>query len=191
MMRRIDYLDLYLIHQPFGDVYGAWRAMTELYKAGQVRAIGVSNFFPDRLVDFVFGNEVKPAVNQIEVNPYNQQHEAEKVNREYGVQVEAWSPLAQAMRPEMLVHSILQEIGKAHGKTPVQVILRWLTQRGIVTLVKTQHEARMIENISIFDFTLSADEMRRIATMDTGKTFSKDHRNPLNVKWFHTAATRK
>ncbi len=187
---QLSYLDLYLIHQPFGDVYGAWRAMEELYHAGKIRAIGVSNFYDDRLVDFIMTNEVKPAVNQVEINPYHQQWKAQDVNKEYGVQLEAWGPLGQMKLPELLKEPVLIEIGKKYNKTAAQVILRWLTQRGIVTLVKTAHQERMVENLSIFDFTLSQADMEQIRTLDTGKSIFGDHRDPKRVKWFHTSASR-
>ena len=187
---QLSYLDLYLIHQPFGDVYGAWRAMEELYRAGKIRAIGVSNFYDDRLVDFVMTNEVKPAVNQVEINPYNQQWKAQDVNQEYNVQLEAWGPLGQMKRPELLNEPVLTGIGKKYGKTAAQVILRCLIQRGIVTLVKTAHRERMLENLSIFDFTLSPEDMEQIRALDTGKSIFGDHRDPERVKWFHTSASR-
>lgn len=187
---QLSYLDLYLIHQPFGDVYGAWREMEELYRAGKIRAIGVSNFYDDRLVDFVMTNEVKPAVNQVEINPYHQQWKAQDVNQEYNVQLEAWGPLGQMKRPELLNEPVLTGIGKKYGKTAAQVILRWLIQRGIVTLVKTAHRERMLENLSIFDFTLSPEDMEQIRVLDTGKSIFGDHRDPERVKWFHTSASR-
>lgn len=187
---QLSYLDLYLIHQPFGDVYGAWRAMEELYRAGKIRAIGVSNFYDDRLVDFVMTNEVKPAVNQVEINPYHQQWKAQDVNQEYNVQLEAWGPLGQMKRPELLNEPVLTGIGKKYGKTAAQVILRCLIQRGIVTLVKTAHRERMLENLSIFDFTLSPEDMEQIRALDTGKSIFGDHRDPERVKWFHTSASR-
>lgn len=150
---QLSYLDLYLIHQPFGDVYGAWRALEELYHDGKIRAIGVSNFYDDRLVDFVMTNEVKPAVNQVEINPYHQQWKSQDVNQKYNVQLEAWGPLGQMKRPELLNEPVVNGIGKKYGKTPAQVILRWLIQRDIVTLVKTARRERMLENLDIFDFT--------------------------------------
>ncbi len=186
----LDYLDLCLLHQPFGDVYGAWRALEELYEAGKVRAIGVSNFFPDRLTDLCLSQRIRPMVNQIEFSPYFQRWEAKAVNDSLGVAVEAWGPLCSGMRPELLEEPILAEIGKAHGKTPAQVILRWLTQQGVITLCKTGRPERMTENISIFDFTLSPEEIAKIATLNTGHTTSKDHRAPKDVEWFWNKATR-
>ena len=187
---QLSYLDLYLIHQPFGDVYGAWRAMEELYRAGKIRAIGVSNFYDDRLVDFVMTNEVKPAVNQVEINPYHQQWKAQDVNQEYNVQLEAWGPLGQMKRPELLNEPVLTGIGKKYGKTAAQVILRWLIQRGIVTLVKTARRERMLEHLDIFDFTLSPEDMEQIRALNTGKSIFGDHCDPERVKWFHTSASR-
>lgn len=187
---KLDYIDLYLLHQPFGDVYGAWRALEELYKEGKIRAIGISNFYPDRVVDFAFVNEVRPAVNQIEFSPYFQRWSDKSVNDEYGVQVESWGPLVSGMRPEIFTEPTLVEIGKKYGKTPAQVILRWLTQQGVVTICKTERAERMIENLESLDFKLSVDDMSQIAKLDKGHTMSKDHRNAEDVKWFHTSATR-
>lgn len=187
---QLSYLDLYLIHQPFGDVYGTWRAMEELYRMGKIRAIGVSNFYDDRLVDFAMTAEVKPAVNQVEINPYHQQWKAQDVNREYGVQLEAWGPLGQMKRPELLKEPVLNEIGKKYNKTAAQVILRWLIQRGIVTLVKTAQREHMLENLSVFDFILSPGDMEQIRALDTGTSLFGDHRDPERVKWFHTSASR-
>lgn len=186
----LDYLDLYLIHQPFGDVYGTWRAMEELYEKGKIRAIGVSNFYDDRLVDFVYNNKIKPAVNQIEMNPYHQQWTSQAVNEKYGVQLEAWGPLGQGKDPALLEEPTLAAIGKKYGKTPAQVILRWLTQRGVVTLCKTQHEARMTENLESQDFRLSAEDMASIKALDTGKSMFGDHRDPDRVVWFMEKSTR-
>lgn len=186
----LDYLDLYLLHQPFGDVYGAWKALEELYKEGRVRAIGVSNFHPDRIVDMVFINKVMPAVNQIEFNPYFQRWEDKRVNDQYGVQVESWGPLVSGSRPEIFTEPTLVEIGAKYGKTSAQVILRYLTQQGVVTVCKTERPERMVENIGVFDFKLSVGDMVQIAKLDKGRTMSKDHRAPEDVKWFHTESTR-
>ena len=188
---QLDYLDLYLLHQPFGDVHGAWRALEELYAEGHIRAIGISNFYPDRVVDFIYTAKVKPAVNQIEFNPYFQRWEDKRVNDEYGVQVESWGPLASGNHPEMLAEPVLVEIGKKYGKSPAQVILRWLTQQGVVTLCKTERPERMTENMESLDFKLSVEDMARIAELDKKHTQSKDHRSPVDVKWFHTEATRE
>ena len=187
---RLDYLDLYLLHQPFGDVYGAWRALEELYEAGKIKAIGISNFFPDRVADFAYTVRIKPAVNQIEFSPYFQRWTDKQTNDEYGVQVEAWGPLVSGTRPDLFTEPVLVEIGNKYGKTPAQVILRWLTQQGVVTICKTQHRERMVENLGSLDFKLSVEDMARIATLDKGHTQSKDHRSPTDVKWFHTEATR-
>lgn len=187
----LDYLDLYLLHQPFGDVYGAWRALEELYSEGKIRAIGISNLHPDRVADFAFTSQVKPAVNQIEFSPYFQRWTDKRVNDEYGVQVEAWGPLVSGLRPEVFAEPVLVEIGKKYGKTPAQVILRWLTQQGVVTLCKTQRPERMVENLESLTFKLSVEDMARIAKLDKGHTMAKDHRSPEDVKWFHTQATRE
>lgn len=187
---QLDYLDLYLLHQPFGDVYGAWRALEELYSEGKIRAIGISNFHPDRVVDFSFVNKIRPAVNQIEFSPYFQRWEDKKTNDEYGIQVESWGPLCSGLHPELLQEPTLIEIGKKYGKTPAQVILRWLTQKGVVTLCKTEHQERMVENMESLCFKLSVEDMAQIAKLDRGHTMSKNHRSPEDVKWFHTEATR-
>ena len=187
---QLEYLDLYLIHQPFGDVYGAWRALEELYQAKRIRAIGVSNFYDDRLMDFVMVNAIRPAINQVEINPYHQQWPSQTVNAECDVQLEAWGPLGQGKRPELLQEPALMELGRKYGKTPAQIVLRWLTQRGIVTLVKTVRPERMVENLNIFDFTLAEEDMKRIRALDTGKSMFGDHRDPERVKWFHTKASR-
>lgn len=186
----LDYLDLYLIHQPFGDVYGSWRAMVELWQEGLIRAIGVSNFLPDRLVDFCLNNEIRPMVNQIEVHPYHQRALDVEFCQKYGVQVEAWSPLCQNRRPELFTEQILVTIGQAHGKTPAQVVLRWLLQRGIVTVVKTQRVERMKENLNVFDFSLNEAEMAQIAALNQDKTIGLNHQSPSGAEWFNTKATR-
>lgn len=162
-----DYLDLYLIHWPFGDIYGAWRAMQEAHKAGKIRAIGVSNFLPQRLIDFTLTHDIPPAVNQIEINPFLQQRDAVKLMQEENIAVQAWSPFAQG-RNGVFEHPVLQAIAQQHGKTVGQVILRWLNQRGTVSLARTVNKARMQENLAIFDFELSAGDMAQIATLDTG-----------------------
>ena len=178
---RVDYLDLVLIHQPLGDVYGTYRAMEELFRAGRLRAIGVSNFYPDRIVDFALFNAVKPAVNQIEVNPFHQQGAAKQVHDKYGITVEAWAPFAEG-KNGIFENSVLREIGAQYGKTVGQVVLRWLVQRGIVPLAKTVHKARMRENIDIFDFQLSEADMERIAALDTRQSMFFDHRSPETVE---------
>ena len=179
---QLDYVDLYLIHQPFGDVYGEWRAMEELYRQGKARAIGVSNFQPDRIMDLMVHNTVTPAVNQIEVNPFQQQIDTQRFLLENNVQVEAWAPFAEG-RNNIFQNELLHSIAAKHGKSVAQVILRWLTQRGIIALAKSVRKERMIENISVLDFELSAEDMTAIATLDTKTSSFFDHRNPEMVKW--------
>lgn len=185
-----DYVDLYLLHQPFGDIHGAWRALEELYEAGKIRAIGVSNFTPDRLVDLCLTARIQPMVNQIEFSPYFQQWQAKQWNDRYGVQVEAWGAMASGNRPEMFTEPTLVDIGKQYGKSAAQVILRYLTQRGIVALCRTDNPAHRQEDIDIFDFELTDAEMHAIDLLDKGHTMAKDHRSPQDVEWFHTKATR-
>ena len=177
----LDYLDLWLIHQPYGDVYGAWRAMEELHKAGRIRSIGVSNFYPDRLVDFVLHNEVTPAVNQIETHPFHQQHEAEAILAEYKVQQEAWGPFAEG-KNGLFSNEVLAGIGTKHGKSIAQVVLRWLNQRGIVAIPKSVRKERMAENFAIFDFELDGDDIAAIAGLDQKASSFFDHRDPVMVK---------
>jgi diketogulonate reductase-like aldo/keto reductase len=177
-----DTIDLFLIHQPFGDVYGEWRAMEELYEQGKIRAIGVSNFLPDRIMDLMIHNKIKPAINQIEVNPYQQQIETQQFLEDNDVRVEAWAPFAEA-KNNIFENEHLQAIAKKHNKSVAQVILRWLVQRGIVALAKTTRTARMLENISVFDFELSPEDMALIKTMDTKTSCFFDHHDPKMVKW--------
>ena len=165
----LDYLDLFVIHQPYHDCFGAWRAMEELYEAGRVRAIGVDNFTQDRLADFLFWNRVKPAVNLLECSPFFQREDELAYLRSQNIQMQAWSPLS-AEQNDLFHNEALVEIGNAHGKSPAQVVLRWLTQRGIVPPVKSSNEQRMRENLDIFDFTPTDAEMLRIAALDTGHT---------------------
>ncbi len=181
----LDYLDLWLIHQPYGDVYGAWRAMEELHKAGRIRAIGVSNFYPDRLVDFVLHNEITPAVNQIEIHPFHSQEEAQAILKEYEVQAEAWGPFAEG-KNGLFSNALLAGIGQKHGKTIAQVVLRWLHQRGIVAIPKSVRKQRMAENFAIFDFALDDDDLAAIATLDQKASSFFDHRDPEKVKWLGT-----
>jgi diketogulonate reductase-like aldo/keto reductase len=178
---QLDYLDLYLIHQPFGDVYGSWRAMEELYKEGRVRAIGVSNFQPDRLMDLIVHNEVVPAVNQVETHPFHQQVEAQQFMRENGVQIESWGPFAEG-RNNIFQNELLLSIAGKYDKTVAQVILRWLTQREVVVIPKSVRKERIVENFRIFDFELSAEDMAAIATLDTKQSLFFDHRDPKMVK---------
>jgi 2,5-diketo-D-gluconate reductase A len=178
----LDYLDLYLIHQPFGDVHGSWRAMQDAHRAGKLRAIGVSNFQPDRLMDIKAFNEVAPAVNQVEVNPFQQQIESTAFMREVGVQAEAWAPFAEG-RNNLFQHDVLVGLARMHGKSVGQVVLRWLVQRDIVALAKSVRKERMLENLDIFDFELSEADMARIVALDTGTSSFFSHRDPAIVKW--------
>ena len=182
---QLDYLDLDLIHQPYGDVYGAWRAMEELHRAGKNRAIGISNFYPDRVVDFVLHNEIVPAVNQIEIHPFHQQAEAEALLREHGIQTEAWGPFAEG-KNGLFEKDLLRSIGERHGKSIAQVVLRWLIQRGVVAIPKSVRKDRMAENFAVFDFELSAEDVAAIATLDQGASSFFDHRDPAMVKWLGT-----
>lgn len=179
---QLNYLDLYLIHQPFGDVYGEWRAMQELYKEGKVRAIGVSNFHPDRLIDLIIHNEIIPAVNQIETHPFHQQIEAQKFLQENNVQIESWGPFAEG-KNNIFHNELLASIGEKYNKSIAQVIIRWLTQRGVVAIPKSVRKERMEENFSIFDFELSDEDMEAIKTLDTNASLFFDHRDPVMVKW--------
>ena len=179
---QLDYIDLYLIHQPFGDVYGEWRAMEELYQQGKVRAIGVSNFYPDRIIDLMVHNRITPAVNQIEVNPFQQQIDTQKFLQDNSVQVEAWAPFAEG-RNDIFQNELLLSIAAKHKKSVAQVILRWVVQRGIIALAKTTHKERMLENISVFDFELSPEDLAAITTLDTKTSSFFDHRDPEKVKW--------
>jgi len=179
---QLETLDLFLIHQPIGDVYGSWRAMEELHRQGRIRAIGVSNFHPDRLMDLMMNNEVVPAVDQIETHPFHQQVETQKFLRENGVQIESWGPFAEG-RNGIFQNALLSSIGEKHGKSVGQVVLRWLTQRGVVAIPKSVRKERIAENFDIFDFELTADEMSSIATLDTGTSSFFDHRDPAMVKW--------
>ena len=179
---QLDYLDLYLIHQPYGDVYGEWHAMEELYKQGKIRAIGVANFQSDRIMDLIINNKILPAVNQIEVNPFNQQIETQKFLQENNVQTEAWAPFAEG-RNNIFTNELLLSIAAKYNKSVAQVILRWVTQRGIVVLSKSVRKERMVENLSILDFELTPEDMRLIATLDTKTSSFFDHRDPEKVKW--------
>jgi 2,5-diketo-D-gluconate reductase A len=176
----LDYVDLYLIHQPFGDYYGSWRAMEELNRQGLARAIGVSNFYPDRLVDLIDHNETVPMVDQIECHPFFQRAAEQQLMRERGVQTESWGPFAEG-RNNLFSDPTLSEIGAAHGKSVAQVVLRWLIQRDVVVVQKSVRPERMRENIDVFDFKLTDDQMTRIATLDRGGTLFFDHRDPAMV----------
>jgi Aldo/keto reductases, related to diketogulonate reductase len=179
---QLDYLDLYLIHQPFGDVYGEWRAMQELYKEGRVRAIGVSNFQPDRLIDLIIHNKIIPAVNQIETHPFHQQIETQKFLQENNVQIESWGPFAEG-KNNIFHNELLSSIGKKYKKSIAQVIVRWLTQRGVIAIPKSVRKERMIENFNSLDFELSNDDMEAIKALDTTASLFFDHRDPAMVKW--------
>jgi 2,5-diketo-D-gluconate reductase A len=179
---QLDYVDLYLIHQPYGDVHGAWRAMEELLEAGKVRAIGVSNFHPDRLADLIAFNKVIPAVNQVEVNPFNQQLQAVPWMKSHGIQPEAWAPFAEG-RNGLFEHPVLTSIANKQGKSVGQVILRWLLQRGVVSLAKSVRKARMLENFDVLNFELSPPEMLQIAALDTATSAFFSHRDPARVEW--------
>ncbi|MHA5053220.1 aldo/keto reductase [Streptomyces sp. SD15] len=178
----LDYLDLYLMHQPYGDVYGQWRAMEELNREGRVKAIGVANFYPDRLLDLVINNEVTPAVNQIETHPFFQRSADQELMREHGVQIQSWGGFAEG-KNDLFTNPVLSGIGEKHGKSVAQVVLRWLTQRGIVAIPKSVRPERMAENIDIFDFELTDDQMASIATLETGGSLFFDHRDPAMVNW--------
>ena len=179
---QVDYIDLYLIHQPFGDIYGAWHAMEELYEQGKIKAIGVSNFQPDRLADLMAFNKIKPAVNQIEVNPFNQQLQAAPWMQSKMIQPEAWAPFAEG-KNDIFNHPVLTTIGNKYNKSVGQVILRWLIQRQIVCLAKSVRKERMTENLNIFDFELSNQDMIDITAIDTATSAFFSHRDPAVVEW--------
>ena len=182
---QLDYLDLYLIHRPFGDYYGAWRAMEELYEAGKIRAIGLSNFGSDRLVDLVMNNKVVPAVNQVECHPFFQQKAAFEFMKEYQIQPEAWAPFAEGQK-NLFSNEVLSGIGAKYGKSAAQVVLRWNYQRGVVTIPKSVHKERMEQNISIFDFALTEEEMERIGTLDEGSTLFGSNEDPQYAKMINS-----
>jgi 2,5-diketo-D-gluconate reductase A len=179
---QLDYLDLFLIHQPYGDVYGEWRAMEELYKERKVRAIGVSNFQPDRLMDLIIHNEILPMVNQVETHPFHQQNETQQFLRENNIQIESWGPFAEG-KNNIFHNELLKAIAYKYKKSIAQVILRWLIQRGVVAIPKSVRKQRMEENFNVFDFQLSADDMEAIKTLDTNASSFFDHRDPKMVKW--------
>lgn len=181
----LDYLDLYLIHQPYGDVHGSWRAMEELYKVGRVRAIGVSNFHPDRVMDIIVNNEIVPAVNQIETHPYYQRGEDQQFLQENGVQIESWASFAEG-RNNLFTNELLQSIGEKYNKSVAQVVLRWLIQRDVVVIPKSVKKERLIENINVFDFELSSQDMEAIKNLDTKESLFFSHRDPAIIKWFST-----
>ena len=179
---QLDYLDLYLIHQPIGDVYGEWRAMEEFYKEGRIKAIGVSNFHPDRLMDLIVNNEIVPAVNQVETHPFHQQIQTQQFLQENNVQIESWGPFAEG-KNNIFQNELLASIGKKYDKSIAQVILRWLTQRGVVAIPKSVRKEKMKENFNSLDFELNAEEMEAIKTLDTKASLFFDHRDPAMVKW--------
>lgn len=184
---QLEYLDLYLLHQPFNDVYGSWRAMEELYKEGKIRAIGVSNFHPDRLVDLISFNDIVPALNQIETHPFYQRSEDNEIMNQYGVQHESWAPFAEG-RDNFFQNKTLSEIGKKHGKSVAQVTLRWMIQRNIVVIPKSVTPSRIKENFEVFDFELTQDEMNQIAGLNTNTSSFFSHREPKMVEQFKTWA---
>lgn len=178
-----DYLDLCLLHQPFSDYYGAWRALEELYREGKIRAIGVSNFYPDRLVDIASFADISPMVNQVETHPFNQQKTAKEYMDKYGVQIEAWAPFGEG-RGGLFENEILKTIGAKYGKTSAQVMLRWHLQRGVIVIPKSVHIERMKENLDVFDFTLSDEDMKIISGMDKRESSFFSHYDPAMVEWF-------
>lgn len=184
-MRKLktDYLDLVLLHQPFSDYYGAYRALEDLYEEGKLRAIGVSNFYPDRLVDIASFSRVKPMVNQVETHPFNQQVEAKKWMDKYGIQLEAWAPFGEG-RGGLFENPVLIQIAEKYKKTTAQIILRWHIQRGVIVIPKSTHKTRMAENLSIFDFALEQADMDRISTLDKKQSAFFSHSDPTMVEWF-------
>jgi diketogulonate reductase-like aldo/keto reductase len=180
---QLDYLDLYLVHAPYNDVYDSWRAMEELYKAGRIRALGISNFPMDRAIDLGLYNEILPAVNQIEIHPFFQQEDSVSYMKKNNIQAEAYSPFS-AGRNNLFENAVLKEIGAKYGKSAAQVTLRWLIQRGVVAILKSVHKDRLIENIDIFDFELSADDMSRVALLDVQRSAYFSHTDPEIVKQF-------
>ena len=181
----MEYIDLYLIHQPFGDVYGSWKAMEELYKEGKIRAIGVSNFKPDRLMDLMLHNDIVPAINQVETHPFFQQIETQQFLQDNNVQLESWGPFAEG-RNDLFKNSLLMEIASRHDKSVAQIVLRWLIQRGIVAIPKSVKKERIVENFNVFNFELSSEDMNKIKTLDNGASAFFDHRDPAIVKLLGT-----
>jgi 2,5-diketo-D-gluconate reductase A len=183
-MRKLqtDYLDLLLLHQPFGDAYGAWRALEELYEAGKLRAIGISNYYPDRMVEFANFNRIKPMVNQIETHIFDQQKVSKEWADKYGIQLEAWAPFGEG-RGGTFENPVIADIAAKHGKTPAQVMLRWHIQRGIVVIPKSTHYERMVENFNVFDFALTDEDMTAIAALDTATSSFFSHQDPATIEW--------
>ena len=178
-----EYLDLVLLHQPFGDAYGAWRALEELYEAGKIRAIGISNFYVDRMVEFVNFNRIKPMITQMEVHIFNQQKQLKEYADKYEVQLEAWAPFGEG-RGGTFDNEIIKSIGDKYGKTTAQVMLRWHIQRGVVVIPKSTHYERMVENFNVFDFELSEEDMNTIAKLDIATSSFFSHQDPAMVEWF-------
>lgn len=179
---QLDYLDLLLIHQPFNDYYGTYRAMEEMYKAGKIRAIGVSNFYPDRLIDLIQFNEIVPAINQVETHPFNQQVKAQEIMKKYGVQIESWGPFAEG-RNDMFTNETLKTVGEKYKKSNAQVALRYLIQKNVVVIPKSTHRERMIQNFDVFDFELSKEDMNMIAKLDKDESAFFSHYNPQTVEY--------
>lgn len=177
----LDYMDLYLLHQPYGDVGGAWKALEEAYKAGKIKAIGVSNFYPDQLKNLELSSEIKPVLNQIETSPWMQEKDEVKFAQSEDIQVEAWAPFAEG-KHDIFTNETIASIGKKYGKSNGQVILRWLLQRGIIVIPKSVHKNRMAENINVFDFELSDDDMKLMATLDKKESQFFDHRDPVTIE---------
>lgn len=178
-----DYADLFLLHQPFADYYGAWRALEDLYDEGRLKSIGISNFYPDRMIDIASFSRIRPMVNQVETHPLNQQTKAKEYMDKYGVQIEAWAPFGEG-RGGLFENAVLAEIGSKYGKTTAQVMLRWNIQRGVVVLPKSTHKERMIQNFDVFDFVLSGEDMQKIASLDTETSSFFSHYDPEMVEWF-------
>lgn len=178
-----EYLDLVLLHQPFGDAYGAWRALEDLYEEGKIRSLGISNFYVDRMVEFVNFNRIKPMINQMEVHIFNQQKQLKEYADKYNVQLEAWAPFGEG-RGNTFQNEVITAIGEKYGKTAAQVMLRWNIQRGVVVIPKSTHYERMVENFNVFDFTLTDEEMNTIAGLDTATSSFFSHRDPAMVEWF-------
>ena len=183
----LDYLDLYLIHQPLGDYYSAWRAMQQLYREGVIKAIGVSNFYPDRLVDLISHNDIVPAVNQVETHPFFGRADYQQLMSEHGVQLESWGPLAEG-KNDIFNNPVLTAVAEAHGRSVAQVVLRWLVQRGVVVIPKSVRPERMAENLDLFTFELTDEQMQQIAGLDTGASLAFDHRDPKMVDWLNGRA---
>ena len=180
---KVDYIDLVLLHQPFGDYYGAWRALEDMYAEGRIRAIGISNFYPDRMIDLASFARIKPMVNQVETHPHNQQIEAQKWMEKYGIQIEAWAPFGEG-RGGLFTNETIVAIGKKYNKSVAQVILRWELQRGIVVIPKSVHIERMEQNFNVFDFTLSEEDMQVMASLDKKESSFFSHQDPKMVEWF-------